>query len=154
MDHASQATKGKRLWKLLGDEVQQDELFWGQDVLKEEDRDDWLRKRRKRRKNILLVFVRRSIIGGGMWHRQSVIGGSKSGWYKDQLKGREEFNEGYSAVKSSCKFICLRWKTYQTLPHKNVPRMKYQTKLNLYSVFVFLVHGEYCSLGGVQISYQ
>lgn len=40
LDRASRATRGKRLSKLLDDEVQQDELFWGQDALKEEDEDD------------------------------------------------------------------------------------------------------------------
>ncbi|KAK2437798.1 hypothetical protein P8452_33640 [Trifolium repens] len=40
LDRASRATRGKRLSKLLDDEVQQDELFWSQDALKEEDEDD------------------------------------------------------------------------------------------------------------------
>ncbi|GAU13774.1 hypothetical protein TSUD_82830 [Trifolium subterraneum] len=40
LDRASRATRGKRLSKLLDDEVQQDELFWGQDALKEEAEDD------------------------------------------------------------------------------------------------------------------
>jgi len=40
LNRASRATRGKRLSKLLDDEVQQDELFWGQDALKEEDEDD------------------------------------------------------------------------------------------------------------------
>jgi hypothetical protein len=40
LDRKSRATRGKRLSKLLDDEVQQDELFWSQDALKEEDEDD------------------------------------------------------------------------------------------------------------------
>lgn len=40
LDRASRATRGKRLSKLLDDEIQQDELFWSQDALKEEDEDD------------------------------------------------------------------------------------------------------------------
>ncbi|XP_058731217.1 SWR1 complex subunit 2 [Vicia villosa] len=40
LDRASRATRGKRLSKLLDDEVEQDELFWGQDALKDEEEDD------------------------------------------------------------------------------------------------------------------
>ncbi|CAJ1938988.1 unnamed protein product [Sphenostylis stenocarpa] len=40
LDRASRATRGKRLTKLLDEEIQEDELFWSQDALKEEDEDD------------------------------------------------------------------------------------------------------------------
>ena len=40
LDRASQATRGKRLTKLLDDEIQEDELFWNQDALKEDEEDD------------------------------------------------------------------------------------------------------------------
>ncbi|WVZ25107.1 hypothetical protein V8G54_003651 [Vigna mungo] len=40
LDRASRATRGKRLTKLLDDEIQEDELFWNQDALKEEEEDD------------------------------------------------------------------------------------------------------------------
>ncbi|ESW30830.1 hypothetical protein PHAVU_002G186100 [Phaseolus vulgaris] len=40
LDRASRATRGKRLTKLLDDEIQEDELFWNQEALKDEDEDD------------------------------------------------------------------------------------------------------------------
>lgn len=40
LDRASRATRGKRLTKLLDDENQEDELFWNQDALKDEENDD------------------------------------------------------------------------------------------------------------------
>ncbi|MED6122860.1 hypothetical protein PIB30_117627 [Stylosanthes scabra] len=40
LDRASRATRGKRMTKLLDDEIQQDELFWNQDALKDEEEDD------------------------------------------------------------------------------------------------------------------
>lgn len=40
MDRASRATRGKRLTKLLDDDLEQDELFWSQDALKEDAEDD------------------------------------------------------------------------------------------------------------------
>jgi len=40
LDRASRATRGKRLTKLLDDEIEEDELFWNQDALKEEEEDD------------------------------------------------------------------------------------------------------------------
>ncbi|CAO2210458.1 unnamed protein product [Urochloa humidicola] len=40
LDRASRATRGKRITKLLEDEVEQDEVFWNQDALKDEDNDD------------------------------------------------------------------------------------------------------------------
>ncbi|XP_017406448.1 SWR1 complex subunit 2 [Vigna angularis] len=40
LDRASRATRGKRLTKLLDDEIQEDELFWNQDALKEDEEDD------------------------------------------------------------------------------------------------------------------
>ncbi|XP_020222311.1 SWR1 complex subunit 2 [Cajanus cajan] len=40
LDRASRATRGKRMTKLLDDEIQEDELFWNQDALKEEEEDD------------------------------------------------------------------------------------------------------------------
>ncbi|KAL5071121.1 hypothetical protein RYX36_022008 [Vicia faba] len=41
LDRASRATRGKRLSKLLDDEVEQDELFWGQDAIKDEEDDNY-----------------------------------------------------------------------------------------------------------------
>ncbi|KAH6826501.1 DNA binding protein SWC2 [Perilla frutescens var. hirtella] len=40
LDRTSRASRGKRMTKLLDDEVEEDELFWNQDALKEEDNDD------------------------------------------------------------------------------------------------------------------
>ncbi|XP_027161819.1 SWR1 complex subunit 2 [Coffea eugenioides] len=40
LDRASRATRGKRMTKLLDDEVEEDETFWNQDALKEEEHDD------------------------------------------------------------------------------------------------------------------
>ncbi|KAK7359547.1 hypothetical protein VNO77_01508 [Canavalia gladiata] len=40
LDRASRATRGKRLTKLLDDEIQEDDVFWNQEALKEEDNDD------------------------------------------------------------------------------------------------------------------
>ncbi|KAL5222237.1 hypothetical protein ABZP36_026950 [Zizania latifolia] len=40
LDRAARATRGKRITKLLEDDVEQDEVFWNQDALKEEDDDD------------------------------------------------------------------------------------------------------------------
>ncbi|KAK4749672.1 hypothetical protein SAY87_027121 [Trapa incisa] len=40
LDRSSRATRGKRMSKLLDDEIEQDELFWNQDALKEEENDD------------------------------------------------------------------------------------------------------------------
>ncbi|RDX88823.1 SWR1 complex subunit 2, partial [Mucuna pruriens] len=40
LDRASRATRGKRLTKLLDDEIQEDELFWNQDALREDADDD------------------------------------------------------------------------------------------------------------------
>ncbi|XP_020995124.1 SWR1 complex subunit 2 [Arachis duranensis] len=40
LDRASRATRGKRMTKLLDDEIQQDDLFWNQDALKDEEEDD------------------------------------------------------------------------------------------------------------------
>ncbi|RAL51822.1 hypothetical protein DM860_010540 [Cuscuta australis] len=39
LDRASRATRGKRMTKLLDEEVEDDEQFWNQDALKEEDID-------------------------------------------------------------------------------------------------------------------
>ncbi|GAV66690.1 YL1 domain-containing protein/YL1_C domain-containing protein [Cephalotus follicularis] len=39
LDRASRATRGKRLTKLVDEEVEDDELFWNQDALKEEEND-------------------------------------------------------------------------------------------------------------------
>ncbi|CAH9134973.1 unnamed protein product [Cuscuta epithymum] len=39
LDRASRATRGKRMTKLVDEEVEDDELFWNQDALKEEDID-------------------------------------------------------------------------------------------------------------------
>lgn len=35
LDRTSRPTRGKRMTKLLDDEVEEDELFWNQDALKE-----------------------------------------------------------------------------------------------------------------------
>ncbi|KAJ8751985.1 hypothetical protein K2173_000731 [Erythroxylum novogranatense] len=40
LDRASRATRGKRMTKLLDEEIEEDELFWSQDALKEEECDD------------------------------------------------------------------------------------------------------------------
>ncbi|XP_061342473.1 SWR1 complex subunit 2 [Gastrolobium bilobum] len=40
LDRASRATRGKRLTKLLDEELQEDDLFWSQDALKDEENDD------------------------------------------------------------------------------------------------------------------
>uniref|UniRef100_A0A2P2KJF2 Uncharacterized protein MANES_09G119000 n=1 Tax=Rhizophora mucronata TaxID=61149 RepID=A0A2P2KJF2_RHIMU len=40
LDRTSRATRGKRMTRLLDEEVEEDELFWNQDALKEEDNDD------------------------------------------------------------------------------------------------------------------
>ncbi|KAJ0014197.1 hypothetical protein Pint_21444 [Pistacia integerrima] len=40
LDRASRATRGKRMTKLLDDEIEEDELFWNQDALKEEENDN------------------------------------------------------------------------------------------------------------------
>ncbi|KAK7399858.1 hypothetical protein VNO78_11052 [Psophocarpus tetragonolobus] len=40
LDRASRATRGKRLTKLLDEEIQEDELFWNQDALKDDEEDD------------------------------------------------------------------------------------------------------------------
>ncbi|KAL3649937.1 hypothetical protein CASFOL_006340 [Castilleja foliolosa] len=40
LDRASRATRGKRMTKLLDEEVEEDELFWNQDALKEEENED------------------------------------------------------------------------------------------------------------------
>ncbi|KAL5767394.1 hypothetical protein ACOSQ2_014177 [Xanthoceras sorbifolium] len=39
LDRGSRATRGKRMTKLLDDEIEEDELFWNQDALKEEEED-------------------------------------------------------------------------------------------------------------------
>ncbi|KAG8369624.1 hypothetical protein BUALT_Bualt14G0033000 [Buddleja alternifolia] len=39
LDRATRATRGKRMTKLLDDEIEDDELFWNQDALKEEAED-------------------------------------------------------------------------------------------------------------------
>ncbi|GER51194.1 vacuolar protein sorting protein 72 [Striga asiatica] len=39
LDRASRATRGKRLTKLVDEELEEDELFWNQDALKEEEHD-------------------------------------------------------------------------------------------------------------------
>lgn len=39
LDRTSRASRGKRMTKLLDDEVEEDELFWNQDALKEEEND-------------------------------------------------------------------------------------------------------------------
>ncbi|RLN03507.1 vacuolar protein sorting protein 72 [Panicum miliaceum] len=40
LDRASRATRGKRITKLLEDEIEEDEVFWNQDALKDEENDD------------------------------------------------------------------------------------------------------------------
>ncbi|KAE9601009.1 hypothetical protein Lal_00008093 [Lupinus albus] len=40
LDRKSRSTRGKRLTKLLDDEAQEDDLFWNQDALKEDENDD------------------------------------------------------------------------------------------------------------------
>ncbi|XP_057969085.1 SWR1 complex subunit 2 isoform X2 [Malania oleifera] len=40
LERGSRATRGKRMTKLLNDEVEEDELFWNQDALKEEENDE------------------------------------------------------------------------------------------------------------------
>ncbi|GJN12681.1 hypothetical protein PR202_ga30981 [Eleusine coracana subsp. coracana] len=40
LDRASRITRGKRITKLLEDEIEQDEVFWNQDALKDEEHDD------------------------------------------------------------------------------------------------------------------
>ncbi|GMH28965.1 hypothetical protein Nepgr_030808 [Nepenthes gracilis] len=40
LDRGSRVTRGKRMNKLLDDEIEEDELFWNQDVLKEEENDE------------------------------------------------------------------------------------------------------------------
>ncbi|KAJ4807820.1 Vacuolar protein sorting protein 72 [Rhynchospora pubera] len=40
LDRASRATRGKRMTKLLDEELEHDEVFWNQDALKEEEHDD------------------------------------------------------------------------------------------------------------------
>lgn len=40
LDRKSRATRGKRLTKLLDDELEQDEVFWNQEALKDEAEDD------------------------------------------------------------------------------------------------------------------
>ncbi|KAL8511611.1 hypothetical protein ACS0TY_018133 [Phlomoides rotata] len=39
LDRSSRATRGKRMTKLLDDEIEEDELFWNQDALKEDEQD-------------------------------------------------------------------------------------------------------------------
>ncbi|CAM0910656.1 unnamed protein product [Alopecurus aequalis] len=40
LDRAARATRGKRITKLVEEEVEHDEAFWGQEALKEEEEDD------------------------------------------------------------------------------------------------------------------
>ncbi|KAJ4721464.1 SWR1 complex subunit 2 [Melia azedarach] len=40
LDRTSRATRGKRMTSLLDEEIEEDELFWNQDALKEEENDD------------------------------------------------------------------------------------------------------------------
>lgn len=40
LDRTSRATRGKRMTKLLDEEIEEDELFWNQDALKEEEVDE------------------------------------------------------------------------------------------------------------------
>ncbi|CAN1767934.1 SWR1 complex subunit 2 [Linum perenne] len=40
LDRTARATRGKRMTKLLDDEVEEDETFWNQDALKEDENDD------------------------------------------------------------------------------------------------------------------
>ncbi|KAL3834024.1 hypothetical protein ACJIZ3_008760 [Penstemon smallii] len=39
LDRVSRATRGKRMTKLLDDEIEEDEVFWNQDALKDEEND-------------------------------------------------------------------------------------------------------------------
>nr|GMD01947.1 SWR1 complex subunit 2 [Ipomoea batatas] len=39
LDRASRATRGKRMTKLLDEEIEEDEVFWNQDALKDEEND-------------------------------------------------------------------------------------------------------------------
>lgn len=39
LDRATRATRGKRMTKLLDEEIEEDEMFWNQDALKEEEND-------------------------------------------------------------------------------------------------------------------
>ncbi|KAH7663520.1 Vps72/YL1 family protein [Dioscorea alata] len=40
LDRSARATRGKRMNKLLDEEIEEDELFWNQDALKEDDEDN------------------------------------------------------------------------------------------------------------------
>ncbi|KAF3560113.1 hypothetical protein F2Q69_00011107 [Brassica cretica] len=40
LDRTTRATRGKRMTKLVDDEVEEDEQFWNQEALKEEEHDD------------------------------------------------------------------------------------------------------------------
>ncbi|CAK7327484.1 unnamed protein product [Dovyalis caffra] len=40
LDRASRATRGKRMTKLLDEELEEDDLFWNQDALKDDENDD------------------------------------------------------------------------------------------------------------------
>ncbi|XP_078164630.1 DNA binding protein SWC2 isoform X1 [Carex rostrata] len=40
LDRTSRATRGKRMTKLLDEELEQDEMFWNQEALKDEENDD------------------------------------------------------------------------------------------------------------------
>lgn len=40
LERSSRSTRGKRMTKLLDEEIEEDELFWNQDALKEEEVDD------------------------------------------------------------------------------------------------------------------
>ncbi|KAF7836390.1 SWR1 complex subunit 2 [Senna tora] len=40
LDRTSRATRGKRMTRLLDEEIEEDELFWNQEALKEEENDD------------------------------------------------------------------------------------------------------------------
>uniref|UniRef100_A0A7N0UGN1 Vps72/YL1 C-terminal domain-containing protein n=1 Tax=Kalanchoe fedtschenkoi TaxID=63787 RepID=A0A7N0UGN1_KALFE len=40
LDRASRGTRGKRMTKLLDEEIEEDELFWNQEALKDEEHDD------------------------------------------------------------------------------------------------------------------
>ncbi|KAI0519715.1 hypothetical protein KFK09_007174 [Dendrobium nobile] len=40
LERSSRLTRGKRMTKLLDEEIEEDELFWNQDALKEEENDD------------------------------------------------------------------------------------------------------------------
>ncbi|CAA3001879.1 SWR1 complex subunit 2 [Olea europaea subsp. europaea] len=39
LDHTSRLTRGKRMTKLLNEEIKEDETFWNQEALKEEEND-------------------------------------------------------------------------------------------------------------------